>query len=285
MVSRYREERAHGLCAIDAVARTVGTAGFAVAFAGLTVVIALAGMSMLTKMGLAAVAAVVVAVAVALTLVPAVLGFMPDRVLAPSARREAANGRSVTAIGTEQGRGGTRWARFVLRRPVLVLAWGRAARREPATGHARRRVHVHSTTQRRADDALAEAFGPGFNGPLMLVVDTSGAPAPEKAVEVMRTRMADTAGWCRSPRRCSTTPRKTAILEVVPATGPTDAKTKDLVRDLRAAGPAIVGDSCVLLVPSARQLARADRARPVSGEIGRPHGSILGHSDRVWWRQ
>ena len=70
----------------------MGTAGSAVAFAGLTVVIALAGltvvgMPMLTKMGLAAAAAVVVAVLVALTLVPAVLGFVPDKVLSVARRR------------------------------------------------------------------------------------------------------------------------------------------------------------------------------------------------------
>ena len=95
VVSRYREERARGLSAVDAVALAVGTAGSAVAFAGLTVVIALAGLAvvgipMLTKMGLAAVVAVVVAVLVALTLVPAVLGFVPDKVLSRSARRTVA---------------------------------------------------------------------------------------------------------------------------------------------------------------------------------------------------
>ena len=95
VVSRYREERGRGLPAVDAVAMAVGTAGSAVAFAGLTVVIALAGLTvvgipMLTKMGLAAAAAVVVAVLVALTLVPAAIGFLPDKVLSRTARARAA---------------------------------------------------------------------------------------------------------------------------------------------------------------------------------------------------
>ncbi|KAB2348081.1 MMPL family transporter [Actinomadura rudentiformis] len=129
VVSRYREERTRGLSAVEAVSLAMGTAGSAVAFAGLTVVIALAGLAvvgipMLTKMGLAAVAAVVVAVLVTLTLVPAVLGFMPDKVLPRSARRKAGKRTAEAAAEKAPGRGGTRWARLVLRNPVAVLLLG-----------------------------------------------------------------------------------------------------------------------------------------------------------------
>ncbi|WP_269148513.1 MMPL family transporter [Micromonospora echinospora] len=118
VVSRSREERTRGLSGVDAVSLAAGTAGSAVAFAGLTVVIALAGMAvigmpMLTKIGLAAVAAVVVAVLVALTLVPAVLGFVPDKVLSRSARR------GEVATTSEKPP-----ARLVLRHPIKVLALG-----------------------------------------------------------------------------------------------------------------------------------------------------------------
>lgn len=99
VVARYREEREHGQPAVEAAAMAVGTAGSAVAFAGLTVVIALAGltvvgMPMLTKMGLAAAAAVVVAVLIALTLVPAAIGFVPDKVLSHA----RLDGRAVPAL-------------------------------------------------------------------------------------------------------------------------------------------------------------------------------------------
>lgn len=85
VVSRYREERAEGHDAREAAGLAVGTAGSAVVFAGLTVVIALAGLSVigvpsLTKMGLAAAGAVVIAVLITLTLVPALCGFWPDEI-------------------------------------------------------------------------------------------------------------------------------------------------------------------------------------------------------------
>ncbi|MFC9291951.1 MMPL family transporter, partial [Streptomyces sp. NPDC057052] len=123
VVSRYREERAHGRTPEEATGLAVGTAGSAVVFAGLTVVIALAGLAvvgipMLTKMGFAAAGAVVLAVLIALTLVPAFLGFWPNAVLARRARR---SGR---AAGGAADNGGTRWARFVLRRPLPVLLLG-----------------------------------------------------------------------------------------------------------------------------------------------------------------
>ncbi|WP_461029508.1 MMPL family transporter, partial [Streptomyces sparsus] len=95
IVSRYRSERAAGHSGEEAAGRAVGTAGSAVVFAGLTVLIALAGLSVigvpiLTKMGLAAAATVGIAVLVAVSLVPAVIGFAGDKVLGRAARRAEA---------------------------------------------------------------------------------------------------------------------------------------------------------------------------------------------------
>ncbi|MDQ7905022.1 MMPL family transporter [Phytohabitans sp. ZYX-F-186] len=247
VVSRYREERARGRSAVEAVSLAVGTAGSAVAFAGLTVVIALAGMAvigipMLTKMGLAAVAAVVVAVLVALTLVPAVLGFAPDKVLTRSARRTAGG------AGKAAGRGGARWARLVLRRPVAVLLLGVAllgALAIPATalrlGMPGDESRPTSTTQRRAYDALAKAFGPGFNGPLMIVVDAKGAADPKSAADSIAGHMARVDGVVSVSPAILNDAADTAIFEVVPSTSPTDEATKDLVRDLRDARAELTG--------------------------------------------
>ncbi|MER5301820.1 MMPL family transporter [Streptomyces lasiicapitis] len=122
IVSRYRAERAEGRPAEEAVGRAVGTAGSAVVFAGATVVIALAGLSvagvpMLTEMGLAAAGTVVIGVLVALTLLPALLGFFPKAVL-PRAHRAA---RQPAAAAKAKEAAGSRWARFVIRRPVASL--------------------------------------------------------------------------------------------------------------------------------------------------------------------
>jgi RND superfamily putative drug exporter len=128
-------ERGKGFTAREAAGRAVGTAGSSVVFAGLTVIIALAGLAvvgipMLTKMGLAAAGAVAIAVAASLTLVPAVLGFWPIAVLARRTRKRQAGGE-VSATMDDEGRTkdgresmGTRWARFVLRRPLPVLILG-----------------------------------------------------------------------------------------------------------------------------------------------------------------
>ena len=239
VVSRYREERAKGRTPQEATGMAVGTAGSAVVFAGLTVVIALAGLSvvgipMLTKMGLAAAGAVVVAVLIALTLVPAFLGFWPNAVLSRRARK---SGRVAEEAADN---GGTRWARFVLRRPLPVLLLGvvgLGALAVPMTdlqlGMPGDEAKATSTTERRAYDALAEAFGPGFNGPLTVVVDARGDDDAKGAVTAISEEIGGTKGVVSvSPARFNET-GDTAVFSVVPSTAPTDEKTKDLVTTIR----------------------------------------------------
>lgn len=237
VVARYREERGRGRSPIEAVGLAVGTAGSAVAFAGLTVVIALAGlavvgMPMLTKMGLAAAAAVVIAVLVALTLVPAILGFVPAKVLSRAQRQ----GKPVP-----ERTGGKRWAQFVLRHPIAVLTAGvvlLGALAVPATalrlGMLGDEAKPTSTTQRRAYDELAKAFGPGFNGPLMIVVDGNGSSDPKAAAASISTRLAATRGIASVSPAQFNEAGDTALFEAVPTTSPTDAATTDLVQRLRA---------------------------------------------------
>ncbi|CAL9522536.1 Membrane protein YdfJ [Streptomyces sp. enrichment culture] len=245
VVSRYREERARGRTPQEATGTAVGTAGSAVVFAGLTVVIALAGLAvvgipMLTKMGLAAAGAVVVAVLIALTLVPALLGFWPNAVLTRKARR---SGRIEESTGANAG---TRWARFVLRRPLPVLLLGvvgLGALALPAAdlqlGMPGDEAKPVSTTERRAYDALAEGFGPGFNGPLTIVVDAKGAADPKAAAGTIAKEIGGTKGIVSvSPARFNEA-GDTAVFSAVPATAPTDEKTKNLVTTIRDERPGI----------------------------------------------
>ncbi|UGQ13724.1 MMPL family transporter [Yinghuangia sp. ASG 101] len=248
VVSRYREERGRGRAPHDAAGMAVGTAGSAVVFAGVTVVIALAGLSVvgiptLTRMGLAAAGAVAVAVLVALTVVPALLGFWPDAVLARRAR--TAGPRGGTAVG---GRGnlGTRWARFVLRRPVAVLVLGVLGLGALALPTASLRLGMPgdeakstATTERRAYDALAEGFGPGFNGPLTIVVDARGAADPRGAVRTVGDRIGGTDGIVSVSEADFNEAGDTAVFRATPSTGPTDEKTKDLVERIRRERPAV----------------------------------------------
>ncbi|MFG2135168.1 MMPL family transporter [Streptomyces sp. NPDC048751] len=252
VVSRYREERANGHEAREAAGLAVGTAGSAVVFAGLTVVIALAGLSvvgvpMLTKMGLCAAGAVVVAVLIALTLVPALLGMWPNAVLARRARKR---GVLTTHDAGAVRNGGTRWARFVLRRPVPVLLAGVAGLGVLALPAAQLEMGMPgdeakptSTTERRAYDALADGFGAGFNGPLTVVVDAKGADDPKSAARTIAEAIKGTDGVVSvSPARLNAA-GDTALFSAVPATGPSDETTKELVQSIRAERPGLEKDT------------------------------------------
>ncbi|MGR3870922.1 MMPL family transporter [Streptomyces graminifolii] len=238
VVSRYREEREKGHAPREAAGLAAGTAGSAVVFAGLTVVIALAGLSvvgipMLTKMGLAAAGAVLLAVLICLTLVPAVLGFWPDAVLSRRERRKKAR-----RAGGENG--GSRWARLVVRRPVPVLLLGvvgLGAMALPALdlqlGMPGDEAKSTATTERRAYDDLAQGFGPGFNGPLTIVVDAKKADDPKSAVATVSKEIAATDGVVSvSPARFNSA-GDTAVFSATPATSPTDEKTERLVQTIR----------------------------------------------------
>ncbi|MDQ0776095.1 RND superfamily putative drug exporter [Streptomyces aurantiacus] len=259
VVSRYREEHAKGRTPQEATGLAVGTAGSAVVFAGLTVIIALAGLSvvgipMLTEMGMAAAGAVVVAVLIALTLVPALLGFWPNAVLPRRARKAARarknapdlranahhNAHNDSHKNAEKSNAGTRWARFVLRRPVPVLilgVLGLGALALPVTGlqlgMPGDEAKSTATTERRAYDALAEGFGPGFNGPLTVVVDAADDSDPKGAAEAISKEIGATKGIVSvSPARFNEA-GDTAVFSAVPSTAPTDDKTKKLVETIR----------------------------------------------------
>jgi RND superfamily putative drug exporter len=287
VVSRYREERAHGHAPEEATGRAVGTAGSAVVFAGLTVFIALTGLSVvgvpeLTKMGLTAAGTVVVGVLVALTLVPSLLGFWPNAVLSRRAAKGAEGARragriralvrrsrgseahtrsasGVTVVdGTAAGADGqgtreadrtgawsARWGRFVVRRPVLVLVASVAflgALAVPAMdlrlGMPGDEAKPTTTTERRAYDALAEGFGPGFNGPLTIVVDARHADDAEGAVAAVGKRIAGTDGIVSVTPPQFNEAKDTAVLRATPATAPTSERTEDLVETIRHERPA-----------------------------------------------
>ncbi|WP_326571049.1 MMPL family transporter [Actinacidiphila glaucinigra] len=257
IVSRFRAELAEGRQGEEAAGRAVGTAGSAVVFAGLTVVIALVGLSvvdipMLTKMGVAAAGTVVIAVLIALTLVPALIGFAGKRVRPANAaglfRRRGGDARhhAHRVPRAERPNMGTRWARFVIRRPVAVLLLCVAALGAVAVpagsielGLGDDGSQPASTTQRRAYDLLSEGFGPGFNGPLVVVTDARGTDDPRGAV---RDVAADLKGLDDVAAVTPATFNKagdTAIITVVPASKPSSGETEELVGAIRAAGGGI----------------------------------------------
>ena len=242
IVSRYRAELRDGHDPEIAAGRAAGTAGSAVVFAGLTVLIALAGLFVvnipfLTSMGLAAAFAVAVAVVISLTLLPATLGFAGSRVLSRSDRRLLASGRQLTHRKTKEG-AGSRWAKFVIRRrvPVLlasVLGLGLLAIPTFGINLSLASPPVPDTTAARATDRLSEGFGAGFSGPLMVVVDVGDAADPASALSGAQEKLGALPDIAAVTPPALNQAGDTAVITVVPSSGPETEATKALVADIR----------------------------------------------------
>ncbi len=248
IVSRYRAELAEGRDREEAAGRAVGTAGSAVVFAGLTVVIALVGLAvvnipMLTKMGFAAAGTVVIAVLIAISLIPAVLGFAGKRVFGRKARRRLeerlAAGPDASAA-EEKPNMGTRWARFVLRRPLMVLlvaVLGLGAAAVPAVslelGLPDDGSQPVSSQKRQAYDAISDGFGPGYNGPLMVVVDAKGSDDAKGAAEKVRKTITGMDGVAGVSPAAFNKAGDTATLTVISKYKPSSIDTENLVGDIR----------------------------------------------------
>ncbi len=242
VVTRHRQNLGSRLDVEEAAARANATAGTAVVFAGMVVVIALSslavvGIPFLTVMGLAAAVTVAIAVLVAVTLLPAMLGFVGrniDKLRVPGLRNRTG--------GIHEGESfGTRWARGVTRRPVTALLVALIAMGVLAAPAASMHLGLPdsgseptSTTQRRAYDLISDAFGAGFNGQLSVVVD---AAATEKAVaksaEQIGAALAQVEGVAGVQPAIFNEARDAAVISVVPTHGPASVETEDLVAELR----------------------------------------------------
>ncbi|WP_328381398.1 MMPL family transporter [Micromonospora zamorensis] len=264
ITSRHRQNLLEGLSPEEAVGRAVGTAGSAVVFAGATVVIALAGLAVvnipfLTVMGLAAAGTVTIAVLVAITLQPALLGFAGNRVLPRRLRSTvdaAAPGEPVgeeTVPAEDRSGFGFRWARFVIRFrvPVILVSLLGLGLLALPTPDMRLALPDASTATvgspaRVASDLTTEGFGPGFTGRLAVVVAGDDAQATAAAVPQVTAMIQRTENVLAvAPPQLSPDGR-TALLGVVPKTGPTDEATETLVHDVRDAVGGVQGVEVLL---------------------------------------
>jgi RND superfamily putative drug exporter len=268
IVSRYRSELAGGLDHEQAVGRAAGTAGSAVVFAGLTVIVALAGLTVvgipfLGEMGLAAAATVVVAVLIALTLLPAILGFAGDKIRGrlPGLRGGPKPGRASM---------GERWARFVGRHRVAALGLavvGVAVVAIPAAsmqlGLPNDATAAPDSSQHRAYELVTKGFGPGANGPLIVVVDTSGARDPQTAVTETTRRINDLGVAAVLPARPNRT-GDTMLINVIPKTGPSEEATEDLVANIRAAAGQVHDSTGATISVTGQTAANIDVSRKLA---------------------
>jgi putative drug exporter of the RND superfamily len=239
IVTRFRQLLHEGLSPRDAAAEAGASAGRAVLFAGLTVAISVTGLAFIgldfvTKLGIGSALGVLTTVLIANSLLPAalaLLGHKVDRLKVPFLRpvddSEAA--RENTPIA--------RWGRFVTANArvvfpvvtVLILALA-ATSLLVRLGAADQGTQPTAQTSRQAYDLLAEGFGPGFNGPIPIVVDVNGDPqAPQK----IHDRVEGLQGVASVGEPQLNDKRTVGIVFVTPDSAPQDEKTDQLVDRLR----------------------------------------------------
>jgi len=246
IITRHRAGLHRGLTVADAAGRAIATAGQAVVFAGGTVVIAIcglavAGIPIITLMGVGAAIVVAMMVLASLTLLPALIGFAGhniDRFGLPFLRR-VSEGRTHDDDGRLHG--WARWADHVSRHPwrylivgvvsVVVLA---APLLDMRLGQTDSSQSPTSSTLRRSYDLLAAGFGAGTNGPLVLAVDLRdvAVPADEALARIVAAAKADPE-VARIDKVVPGPDGRAAVIMVIPANGPQDAGTTELVDRLR----------------------------------------------------
>ena len=240
IVNRHRTNLKAGMGVGESVAKSLNTSGRAVVFAGLTVVVALLGMltlnvGIINGMAIGAAVTVVLTVLAAITLLPALLGMIGPRVLSRSERSPAGQApRSSDGTGLWG-----RWAARVQARPKalgLVALAVLAALAFPTLslrlGAADDGNLPTTSTNRQAYDMIADGFGPGFNGPLVLAVQ---APeATDRAAEAkLVTALQEVDGVASAGAAPMKEGQTVGVISVVPTTSPQSAATSDLIHHLR----------------------------------------------------
>ena len=245
MVTRFREWRAAGLDERAATVATLDTAGRAVMVAGTTVVISMLGLfamglSFMRGAALVTILAVLVVMAASVTLFPALLGFLGkhvDRLRLPLGRRRQVE----VAVGghVEPSRRWLAWSRLIDRHRWLAATLGVVALLALAAPYLDVRYgfpdagnNQESTQTRQAYDMLADGFGPGMNGPLLLVTELPGGSGADSLGPVTAA-VADTKGVVAVTEPTINPAGDTAVITVVPAAGPQATATEDLVATLR----------------------------------------------------
>jgi RND superfamily putative drug exporter len=238
VVTRHRQHLHEGVTPVEAAARANATAGQSVLFAGMTVVIAIAGLVMsgipaVAVMGLSAALVVLVSMAVAVTLLPALLGLIGTRIDRWSLpHRRAAIGQSRQTLSA-------RWAHHVGRRPWRYAAISLTALIALAAPTVGLRIGFaddsntpRSSTEHRAFDLLASGFGKGFNGPLAIVVQRP-AGTDRALLDRIGRVVASDAGVAAVEPALVNRSGNTAVITVLPKTSPQNAVTAVTVNRLR----------------------------------------------------
>ncbi len=245
-----------GLTAREAAGRAVGTAGSAVFFAGLTVLIALTaltviGIAMLSTMALVAASTVALAVLIALTMLPALLGLVGERICSDKARA-----RRRAKVDAESHSVADHWVKGVIRFRWPVIAGVVAILGVMAIPAASMNLGIptgatanQDTAARQSYEAVARGFGEGFNGPLLVTAEptgTAGRVTPELTAKLIGGLQDRDDIVLAAPVGVNEA-GDLAVFSVIPTSGPSDEATSDLVKSLREPDNAIARENQVQL--------------------------------------
>jgi RND superfamily putative drug exporter len=243
IVTRYRAGLHQGLEPSDAVVLAVDTSGRAVLFAGLTVVISLLGMFFLNldfmrSMAIGAVLAVLMTMFAAITLLPALLGFVGRKIDALHVPF-----LHPTQAGSAEGNEHSfwyRWSRVIQGHPWPALLLSSALLIVLAIpvfsirlGFADAGNRLETDTTRKAYELLSEGFGVGFNGPLLVVVETPNGDGNSQDVDALKAAIEDTEGVASVSGPIPVADSQIQLLNVYPTSSPQDEETTALVHRLR----------------------------------------------------
>ena len=235
IVTRARSARHEGMSTVDAIGHAAATSGAAVAFAGITVVIALlslavSGITLITVLGQASAIVVVVAVLASMTLLPALLGLCGDHIERLRVGRDKRPTLGHSALWE-------RWGARVARRPgvfalvsVLVLLALSMPVRSLELGLSDQSSAEKSTTSRQAYDLMTESFGAGSNGPLLVTANTGDKDELSKLYQGLSA----TEGVAAVGEPQVSKDGSAAMINVIPEGSPSSDATADLVDEVRA---------------------------------------------------
>ncbi len=247
IVARHQDQLREGMDVDESIGRALATAGSAVVFAGLTVMIALvglgvAGIPFLTTMGVAAAAAVGFTVLVSLTFIPALLGWGGER-LRPK-RRKRANAASTAGRSDKFFR---TWVRAATKWPVVTIVLVLAGTLAVAAPALHLRLALPDAASLPKDDparvtyeVVGEHFGEGFNGPLIVTGSILTSTDPLGLIDGVVEEVSRLDGVDQVLLATPNPKADTAIIQVVPKGAPDSDETKELVHDLRAMQPEIL---------------------------------------------
>lgn len=294
IVNRHRQQLLAGMTMRESIAKATGTSGNAVTFAGLTVVIALAALSVtglpfLAILGLAAAATVAVSVLIALTLTPAMLSLMGRKVISKKAwaKNDAAMAKHNAALEglsdsekaaaddtADIARSAKGWGAWVTKHPAISLVAAVVALAViaiPATGLRLALPDGGSepvaSSAFQAYSITGQNFGEGMNGPIIVVGSLPAGLDKASATELnldVADKLREVKNVTAAVPVTLSEDLRTAVYQVIPTEGPASESTVQVIHDLRSEGSTIASELDVTIGLTGQTAANVD----VSEKLG-----------------